>query len=145
VSTWNGFGTALRGYGRRAPDGSHHATQWVVAAGLPLVPLRRLRLLAGASTTTSGASRITTSRPVTVLEATPLRVAEVLLTYLMWWLIGPAVVVAPLLAVTVLMDHGVLPDTDALTGVVFCPALIWFFFGAMILNAVTRRVRRLPG
>ena len=86
MSTFQGFGTDYRGWSDKHPDGSHTATLWVVILAMPLVPRSRdtFRVLARV---TRGASSVTTT--YSILKREPVRVTEVLRTYLMWWLILP--------------------------------------------------------
>jgi len=149
METLFGFGTALRGYTRRQPDGSHHATQWVVAAAFPLIPLRRYQLVAGkaaAATRWSGPTSTTiTSKNHKIVTQTRLRMLEVLLTYLTWWVIGPIVVLGPAVAdawprrdTQVVDTHSHWADAGSLF------ATFWLFFGAFILCWICNRLRRLP-
>ncbi|MDQ7905062.1 hypothetical protein RB614_11070 [Phytohabitans sp. ZYX-F-186] len=86
TSSRNGFGRELKGHTRTDRGGGHFATCWVVAFGLPIVPVSRYYLREDRA---ARRHRIEgESRP---------RAAEVARTYAFCWLLVPAVVVAPLL------------------------------------------------
>lgn len=82
----NGIGAIYYGYYQRCPDGSRWATLWITFLYLPLVPLHRKRLL-----------RIGVGRDVIVqpFEKSPLRLAEILKTYLLGWLVLSVITFGP--------------------------------------------------
>jgi hypothetical protein len=77
-SSINGFGTTLLDYTPRG-DGTWNAVRWVIAAGIPLVPLGGYVIQPHHEEHTYG--RHTTS--FTVLERTPLQAQRVARTYLL--------------------------------------------------------------
>ncbi|MER5808599.1 hypothetical protein ABT143_10470 [Streptomyces sp. NPDC002033] len=144
MSTWNGIGTKYLGFGRRQSDGSHHATEWFVISYMPVVPLRRYRLLVGATQYVPGAvGGGTSTTPYHVLERTRLRVLDVLATYLAWWVAGPALVLGPFfLMARVAPDAG--RGSAFWSGVVVIGGLVWVVGLPVLLISRTRRWRGLP-
>ncbi|WP_232323469.1 hypothetical protein [Catenuloplanes japonicus] len=67
--------------------------QLAVAINMPLVPLRRYRLLMGESSFVSTGPTIVSSQEMVELERTPLVLGEVLFTYLTWWVLGPVALI----------------------------------------------------
>lgn len=103
MSTLNGFGTQY--YGWRRPSGDEQdvaeATLWVVAAFLPIVPLRRVRLRV-VPTVASRPSFFTVGwQGFTVhtqeLERLPFDVASTLKTYACGYLLTPVLLLLPIL------------------------------------------------
>ena len=144
MSIWNGIGTTYLGFSRRLPDGGHHATQWFVVMYMPIVPLRRYRLLVGR--TTYGTSVSTTE--YRVLERGALRPAEVLVTYGVWWIFGPAVLALPWLLMAGLIHLGVIDNTTGtasswLTVAMVLVGLAWMVAAPMTISTRARRIRGL--
>ncbi|MFG2621408.1 hypothetical protein ACGFXC_27715 [Streptomyces sp. NPDC048507] len=144
MSTWNGIGTKYLGFGRRRPDGSHHATEWFVIGFMPVVPLRRYRLVVGATRYVPGAAGGGTSTTAYhVLERTRLRVPDVLATYLAWWVAGPALVLGPFFLLARLApDAG--RGSAFWSGVVVIGGLVWVVGLPVLLVSRSRRWRGLP-
>ncbi|MFE2144710.1 hypothetical protein ACFXA3_23735 [Streptomyces sp. NPDC059456] len=144
MSTWNGIGTKYLGFSRKRVDGSHHATEWFVISYMPVVPLRRYRMVVGATRYAVGSAGGSTSTTAyRVLERSPMRVLDVLATYLVWWVAGPSLVVCPF----VLMSWA---DPDAgrgsglWSGVIVIGALVWVVGLPLLLLSLSRRWRGLP-
>jgi hypothetical protein len=76
--TFNGFGTTLLDYRRRA-DGLHEATRWVVAMMIPLVPLTAYVVRLGAEERSYGRE----TQRFEIIEQIPLAPARVLWVYLL--------------------------------------------------------------
>ncbi|MCX4546107.1 hypothetical protein [Streptomyces sp. NBC_01565] len=144
MSTWNGIGTKYLGFSRKQSDGSHHATEWFVVNYLPVVPLRRYRLVVGRTNHTPGSTGGSTSTTeYHVLGRTRLRVLEVLATYLTWWVAGPALVLSPfLLMAWANPDFG--RGSSFWSGVVVIGGLTWVVGLPIVLISASRRWRELP-
>ncbi|WP_340378114.1 hypothetical protein U5640_25800 [Streptomyces sp. SS7] len=141
MSTWNGFGTTYRGYSHVNRDGSHYATQWAVLFFLPVIPLRRHRLTVGDSAYTQYGNGSTSVTRYAVHEETALVGAEILRTYLSWWVVGPLIVFGPpALALWLIGDDvGFGAYFLLMAGCVF-----WCIWAGGALDKRNRRERVLP-
>lgn len=129
MSTINGIGTRLAGFTFRRPDGSHGATLWFTIMYMPIVPIRRLEVVLGDTQSSVKTSWTTTETTIKseylILGRRRLNVGEVLLTYLMYWLIVPGLAAGPLVLIR---------ESGAL---VLTLEWIWFFlivFGAPVFS-----------
>lgn len=114
----NGFGRELMGFTRPDESGGRFATCWVVAFGLPIVPVARCYISEERTHTHLGSTHIPDGSPpagdgharagghVTRVRGgrryriegeSRRRVPEILRTYAFCWILVPAVVVAPVL------------------------------------------------
>jgi hypothetical protein len=83
------------GLTRADESGRCFATRWVTALGLPLIPLGRYYLKeAGMSLTSQGLGSTTTTR-YEIFGVSPLRISEIIRTYLYCWLFVPALGAGP--------------------------------------------------
>ncbi|MFE3934924.1 hypothetical protein ACFXPJ_14325 [Streptomyces goshikiensis] len=144
MSTWNGIGTKYLGFSRRQPDGSHHATEWFVISYMPVVPLRRYRLVVGTTEYTPGAVGGSTSTTAyRVLGRSPVRVLDVLATYLAWWIVGPALVLGPFFLMA-RAAPAVGRGAGVWCGVIVIGGLVWIVGLPLLLVSRSRRWRDLP-
>jgi hypothetical protein len=86
MGTFQGFGTDYRGWSEKYSDGSNTATLWVVMLWLPVVPRFRDTVVV-LRQRAQGATSLTTT--YSILKREPVRIGEVLRTYVMWWLVLP--------------------------------------------------------
>lgn len=88
----HGFGLQLKSFTRADRSERCFATRWLVFLYLPIVPMDRFYLREGSTTDDYYAviSSKTTTRYIIYGESR-LRPAEVLRTYLFWWVVGPVV------------------------------------------------------
>lgn len=93
MSSFNGIGTKFSGVSKPLADDSFYATKWVVFLFLPIIPLHRARLKI---TDTQQDWSIYTTYYL-ILSKEPLRLKEVLSTYLFGWILFPLMGLAPLL------------------------------------------------
>ncbi|BCB90774.1 hypothetical protein [Phytohabitans suffuscus] len=105
TSSRNGFGRELKGFTRPDGSGGRFATCWVVAFGLPVVPLSRCYLSQErAFSTPPRGFRLRAATRYRIEGESRVRVAEVARTYAFCWLLVPAVVLAPLLVLLERVD-----------------------------------------
>ncbi|MET9963520.1 hypothetical protein ABZ128_31360 [Streptomyces sp. NPDC006326] len=144
MSTWNGIGTKYLGFSRARADGSHHATEWFVVASMPIVPLRRHHLVVGRTTYTRGtAAGSTSTTTYRLLGRTRLRWRDVLATYAAWWVVGPALVLAPFLLLS-WADGDAGRGSAFWSGVIVIGGLVWVVGLPFLLITLSRRRRGLP-
>ncbi|MEV6637781.1 hypothetical protein AB0M54_44340 [Actinoplanes sp. NPDC051470] len=143
LTTYNGFGSGLRGFTRVDGSGRCFATRWLLALYLPVFPLTRYYLSEHPLDPLDAArhSYIVLGRYQIDGESRP-RAAEILRTYAFWWLIVPLVGPGPLLLVGRHL-HGV-ADTmsTAQTWMSIAGFLLWPFlviWGLTTLRDVYRR------
>ncbi|GAA5021557.1 hypothetical protein [Kitasatospora paranensis] len=142
MSTWNGIGTKYLGFGHRRPDGSHHATRWVVLFDLPVIPLSRHRLRVGATLHTM---RGTASQSVTgyeVLDEGTMVVREVLTTLLVYWIVGPLIALGPVVLVLLAIGDAQLGFVAWLLILAAC--LTWVVAVPTTMGSASRKRLGLP-
>ncbi|WP_432946141.1 hypothetical protein ACQPXM_07445 [Kribbella sp. CA-253562] len=97
LSSFNGIGFDLKGFTRKDPTGRCFATRYFTFVYLPVVPLDRFYLEEGPIQYQDlGLSSNTLTR-YRITGWSRLRVGEILRTYLFSWIIGPGVVLVPIL------------------------------------------------
>jgi hypothetical protein len=97
LSSFNGIGFDLKGFTRKDASGRCFATRYFTVVHLPLVPLDRFYLQEGSVQYQDlGLSSNTLTR-YRITGWSRLRVGEILRTYLFSWIIGPGVVLVPIL------------------------------------------------
>jgi hypothetical protein len=134
LSTWNGFGSAFRGFSRKRRDGTHYATEWVLVAGMPIAPVMRYRLTIGGTETTYISNTIHTSKKYAVHEDDlPLRLKEVLLTYPTWWIIGPLITIGPLVLIAFMLSLSGTRNSFAI-GIYLLFSIVWLCAGPAIFS-----------
>ncbi|ATZ28964.1 hypothetical protein ACFZBM_39125 [Streptomyces lavendulae] len=144
MSTWNGIGTKYLGFSHRRPDGSHHATEWFVISYMPVVPLRRYRLVVGPTEYAPGAVGGSTSTTAyRVLGRSTVRVRDVLATYLIWWVAGPALTLGPFFLMA-RVAPGAGRGSAFWSGVILIGGLVWIVGLPVLLISRSRRWRGLP-
>jgi NADH:ubiquinone oxidoreductase subunit K len=104
LGTVDGFGFSLMGLTRLDPSGHCFATRWLTVLGLPVLPLNRYYLQPGDTSFTIRGTRSTQLTSYRIVGAADLRAAEILRTLLYCWLVGPAIVVLPLVLLFVNID-----------------------------------------
>lgn len=115
VSSDNGFGYMLLHNTRPDADGRFFVTRWIVAV-LPLVPLARYHVSGGVPIEISPeVTRTTTATYYRFHGRSPLRWAEVLRTYLLFWVAVPVLLFGPIIA-GVLLDDDPSGDTSLMIG-----------------------------
>lgn len=152
MSTINGFGT-LRYDWVYHPDGTAEATEWFVAAFLPVVPLKRERIrVRSAGPVAPSPSDIALSAvglnkgfasQFEVLDRVPIRFAGVLKTYFFGYVVTPLLLVGvplllafvgrPLLELCGLNWH----QYGDYVSAIFCVVLI-FYVGAVVATVLDR-------
>lgn len=94
----NGFGRELMGFTRADESGHRFATCWVVAFGLPIVPVSRCYLSEQRAVGPPVRGfRLRSATRYRIEGESRRRVSEILRTYAFCWLLVPAVVIVPVL------------------------------------------------
>jgi hypothetical protein len=96
MSTTMGFGTRYLGFSFRRPDGTHDATKWFTLLYMPVIPLRRDKLVIGKTRAEAFGGGIVRTTEYRIVCQTRLRAMEILATYLTWWVLVPGAAIAPL-------------------------------------------------
>ncbi|MEU0095572.1 hypothetical protein [Kribbella sp. NPDC006257] len=97
LSSFNGIGFDLKGFTRKDATGRYFATRYFTVVYLPVIPLDRFYL---EETSIQYQNLGLSSNTVTkyrIAGWSRLRGSEILRTYLFSWIIGPGVVLAPIL------------------------------------------------
>jgi hypothetical protein len=97
LSSFNGIGFGLKGFTRKDATGRYFATRYFTVVYLPLVPVDRFYLTETSTDYQNydvGSSTITRYQ---IAGRSRLRFGEILRTYLFNWIIGPGIVLAPIL------------------------------------------------
>lgn len=94
LGTFNGFGVQLLGGSRTDDTGRRFMTAWFMLS-LPLIPLGRYYVRKGATTFDGNMAYSVERTDYTFSGVARLRLLDVVRTYLVFWLIGPATVLLP--------------------------------------------------
>jgi hypothetical protein len=131
----NGFGRELMGFTRPNESGGRFATCWLVAFGLPIVPLSRCYVKQEpAPTSPVRGFRLRGDTTYQIEGVSRRRASEILRTYAFCWLLVPAVVVVPVLALLSHADRIVDRGEDGATGrkVVLVGAFLLLLTGSIL-------------
>ncbi|MGW2253314.1 hypothetical protein ACWCXH_24405 [Kitasatospora sp. NPDC001660] len=137
LSSRNGTGFALTGFSRKDAEGNCFATRWFTLLGIGVVPLARLYVREGETTTvdgrTPGGQRTTTTTTrYAFLGIGRLKAWEIVRHYLFWLVTIPASAL-PSWWLIVLMDHSSRPGGIPLfllwlAGVISMPVIMLVVF-----------------
>jgi hypothetical protein len=117
TSSRNGFGRELKGFTRPDESGSRFATCWVVAFGLPIVPVSRCYLTEERAFTAPARDlRLRAATRYRIAGVSRRRVTEIVRTYAFCSLVVPAVVIAPVLVLLSQADRIVDTGDGGATG-----------------------------
>ncbi|GAA4460360.1 hypothetical protein GCM10023170_061300 [Phytohabitans houttuyneae] len=117
TSSRNGFGRELKGFTRPDESGHRFATCWVVAFGMPIVPVSRCYLREDrAFTTAARGFRLHSAARYQIDGQSRRRWTEIVRTYAFCWLLVPAIVIAPTLVLLSQADRIVDTGADGATG-----------------------------
>ena len=141
LGTYNAIGTTLLHNSR--PDGSGYffATCWIVII-LPVVPLGRYYVRQGKITDESGFSSIYTTTEYEFVGRSRLRLAEVMRTYLYFWIAVPAAFLGPIIA-SIAWDNNTSNGDAQFYGMLVSVALLCLLLVLLFLHRTYwRPVRR---
>jgi hypothetical protein len=144
------FGIGLKGFTGRDETDRRFATSWVIAWGLPLIPLRRYYLLEGPTYSDFYLGfHSTTSKEYYFYGESHLRAVEIIRTYIYCWLVVPAVVFVPTLALWSRADQfmDLFPRDSAIGPLVHIALFLGWLIGstvALALLATAYRDRWAP-
>jgi hypothetical protein len=96
MSMTGGFGARYLSFSFRRPDGTHDATKWFTLLYMPVIPLRRDKLVIGETRAEYFRGGVVRTTEYRIVCQTPLRAMEILATYLTWWVLVPGAAITPL-------------------------------------------------
>lgn len=124
MATIYGIGTALCGVSKPNADELRTGTRWFTFVYLPVVPLSRLRFRYNDPITPA----LTRNRPYTTIAKEPLDIGEILTTYLLSWVIGPLILIVPIVFIFPLLPArglaGIVLTIAVLAWMIICIAAI---------------------
>jgi hypothetical protein len=146
LGSYNGCGLGFKGFTRTDSRGGCFATRWIMVLGLPLIPLDRYYVTEqGSSTFNAGNYSRTTTRYL-IHGRSRLSAEEIVRTYLFQWLLGPAIVVVPVILWLSHADEIVGETTDSVSGarlaLLIGGFLIWLIGSIIGLAFLTTTYRR---
>jgi hypothetical protein len=141
LGTVNGFGFSLMGLTRLDSSGHCFATRWLIILGLPVLPLNRYYLQPGDTTFMTRGSSSTLLSSYRIAGAADLRGTEILRTLLYCWLVGPAIVVGPLVLLFVNID-AIVHSVPGGVLTLIAGVLAWLIGSAVGLTVVQQYYRQ---
>jgi hypothetical protein len=120
MGAWNGIGTKYMGLVRAEDPRAYYATKWFVVAHLPVLPLRREKVIFGEKEMVSLYSE---SQAIEILEEVPLSFANILQTWFLSWFVVVPLTFGPIVLTILGANKDVPPFFTSKAWVIF--SMVW--------------------
>jgi hypothetical protein len=146
LGSYDGFGFGFKGFTRTDSRGGCFATRWIMLLGLPLIPLDRYYVTEQGTSTFNAGNYSRTTTGYLIHGRSRLSAEEIVRTYLFQWVLGPAIVLVPIILWLSHADEIVGETTDSVSGGRFALLigvfLIWLIGSISGLAFLTTTYRR---